>query len=174
MKHRIIILLLTLFTYSQASTGGYVGSSYRYGSNARQIALSNSILANYNRGYNALTNPALLGSIKEIEYGFSYFDMSLDRYIQTFSITIPAPPMASIGLSAYILGTDNIIGITDDLVSTGMYNAWEGYAMLSFGTNMGRFSPGINIKILQSKIATYSADGIGIDVGFLYKFSSNL
>ena len=174
MKHRIIILLLTLFTYSQASTGGYVGSSYRYGSNARQIALSNSILANYNRGYNALTNPALLGSIKEIEYGFSYFDMSLDRYIQTFSITIPAPPMASIGLSAYILGTDNIIGITDDLVSTGMYSAWEGYAMLSFGTNMGSFSPGVNIKILQSKIATYSADGIGIDVGFLYKFSSNL
>ena len=164
---------MIIFTCLQSSSGGYVGSSYRYGSNARQIALSNSVLANYNRGYNALTNPALLGSIKEIEYGFSYFDMSLDRYIQTFSMTIPAPPTASIGLSAYILGTDNIMGITDDLVSTGMYSAWEGYGMLSFGTSMGNFSPGVNIKILQSKIASYTADGIGVDIGFLYRFSSD-
>ena len=173
MKYKILILTLIIFTYLQASSGGYVGSSYRYGSNARQIALSNSILANYNRGYNALTNPALLGSIKEIEYGFSYFDMSLDRYIQTFSMTIPAPPTASIGLSVYILGTDNIVGITDDLVSTGMYSAWEGYGMLSFGTSIGNFSPGVNIKILQSKIASYTADGIGVDIGFLYRFSSD-
>ena len=174
MKSKIIILTLIIFTCLQSSSGGYVGSSYRYGSNARQIALSNSVLANYNKGYNALTNPALLGSIKKIEYGFSYFDMSLDRYIQTFSITIPAPPTASIGLSAYILGTDNIMGITDDLVSTGMYSAWEGYGMLSFGTSMGNFSPGVNIKILQSKIASYTADGIGVDIGFLYRFSSDI
>ena len=73
MKRGIIILSVIIFTCLEASSGGYVGSSYGYGSNARQIALSNSILANHNRGYNALTNPALLGSIKEIEYGFSYF-----------------------------------------------------------------------------------------------------
>ena len=174
MKYKILILTLIVFTCLQSSSGGYVGSSYRYGSNARQIALSNSVLANYNKGYNALTNPALLGYIKEIEYGFSYFDMSLDRYIQTFSITIPAPPMASIGLSAYILGTDNIAGFDAGGDVTGMYSAWEGYGMISFGTNMGNFSPGVNIKILQSKIASYTADGIGVDIGFLYRFSSDI
>ena len=29
------------------SVGGYTGSSYRYGSNARQIALSNSLISKY-------------------------------------------------------------------------------------------------------------------------------
>tara|TARA_Y100000996_G_scaffold316573_1_gene252773 strand:- start:1373 stop:2293 length:921 start_codon:yes stop_codon:yes gene_type:complete len=174
MINKFIILFILFFHFAYASSGGYVGSSYRYGSNARQIALSNSTLAFYNKGYNPLTNPALLGSIKEMEYGFSYFDMSLDRYIQTFSITIPAPPAASIGLSAYILGTDNIAGISSDNVSTGLYSAWEGYGMLSFGVDMGRFSPGVNIKLFQSKIASYTADGVGLDVAFLYKISSNI
>ena len=73
MKIKILILLLVVFTYSYGN-GGFVGSSYRYGSNARSIALSNSSLGNYNKSYNALTNPALLGDIREIEYGFSYFE----------------------------------------------------------------------------------------------------
>jgi len=82
--------------------------------------------------------------------------------------------MASIGLSAYILGTDNIAGFDAGGDVTGMYSAWEGYGMISFGTNMGNFSPGVNIKILQSKIASYTADGIGVDIGFLYRFSSDI
>ena len=170
MKNKILILLFTIFAHAYGE-GGFVGSSYRYGSNARSIALSNSTLANYNKSYNALTNPALLGDIKELEYGFSYFDMSLDRYIQTFSITIPAPPVASIALSTYILGTNNIPGASSGNVPTGSYSAWEGYGMLSFGTSMGNFSPGVNIKLFQNKIASYTADGVGLDIGFLYKLS---
>ena len=170
MKNKILILLF-IITHIYGN-GGFVGSSYSYGSNARSIALSNSTLANYNKSYNALTNPALLGDITEIEYGFSYFDMSLDRYIQTFSITIPAPPVASIAFSTYILGTNNISGASSGNVPTGPYSAWEGYGMLSFGTNMGNFSPGVNIKIFQNKIASYTADGVGLDIGFLYKLSS--
>ena len=170
MKNKILILLFTIFAHAYGE-GGFVGSSYRYGSNARSIALSNSTLANYNKSYNALTNPALLGDIKELEYGFSYFDMSLDRYIQTFSITIPAPPVASIALSTYVLGTNNIPGASSGNVPTGSYSAGEGYWMLSFGTSMGNFSPGINIKLFQNKIASYTADGVGLDIGFLYKLS---
>ena len=174
MKNKFIIILLVVCSYLQSSTGGYAGSSYKYGSNARQIALSNSLIASHNTGYNALTNPALLGSINKMEIGFSYFDMSLDRYIQTLSIVIPAPPIASIGLSTYILGTNDIPGTTSGNSPTGLYNAWEGYAMLSFGINFGNFSPGINFKALQNRIASYSADGVGLDLGLLYSISNNI
>ena len=174
MKNKFIILLFVICNCLQSSTGGFAGSSYKYGSNARQIALSNSLIANQNTGYSALTNPALLGSIDKLEFGFSYFDMSLDRYIQTLSITIPSPPIASIGLSTYILGTNDIPGVTSGNSPTGFYNAWEGYAMLSFGINFGNFSPGINFKILQNRMASYSADGVGLDLGFLYSISNNI
>ena len=174
MKNKFIIILLVVCSYLQSSAGGYAGSPYKYGSNARQIALSNSLIASQNAGYNALTNPALLGSVKKMEVGFSYFDMSLDRYIQTLSITIPSPPIASIGLSTYILGTSDIPGTTSGNVSTGSFSAWEGYAMLSFGVKFGNFSPGINFKVLQNRMASYSADGVGLDLGFLYKVSTKI
>ena len=83
-----------------------------------------------------MTNPALLGLVKKTEFGFSYFNLSLDRYIQSFSIVIPSPPIASIGISSHTLGTKNIPGMTSGNVSTGFYDAWEGYIMLSFGLNL--------------------------------------
>ena len=73
MSYKYFILTITLSALF-SSPGGYAGSSYQYGSNARGIALSKSLVSNYNKGYNPLTNPALLGrESAELEYGFSYF-----------------------------------------------------------------------------------------------------
>ena len=124
------------------SAGGYTGSSYRYGSNARQIALSNSLVSNYNKGYNPLTNPALLGreSLK-LEYGLSYFSMSLDRSIQTFSISIPAPPSASIGLSLVMTSVDDIQGTDENGDAIiGTYTTSTGkHEILMTGSIINRF-----------------------------------
>ena len=173
MKSKLIILLFLLSTVL-FSNGEYVGAgaSYKYGTNARQIALSNSLISTYNRGYNALTNPALLGSVYKMEYGLSYFAMSLDRYIQTFSVTVPVPPTASIGLSLFMSGTDDIQGTDYNGQYTDTYKSWEGYGMLSFGLEFTKLSAGINIKILKNEIESYSANGIGVDIGLLYKLSS--
>ena len=173
MKSKLIILFI-FFGLSYPSTGGITGSSYQYGTNARSISLSNALTANYNNGYNPLTNPALLGLVKKTEFGFSYFNLSLDRYIQSFSIVIPSPPIASIGISSHTLGTKNIPGMTSGNVSTGFYDAWEGYIMLSFGLNLGDFLSGINFKILKNQISSSSADGIGLDFGLLYSHLSNI
>ena len=71
MRYRYFILTITL-TFLFSNSGGYAGSIYQYGSNARAIALSNSLVSNYNKGYNPLTNPALLGrEAAKLEYGFS-------------------------------------------------------------------------------------------------------
>ena len=171
MKIKLIILSI-FFGLSYPSMGGITGSSYQYGTNARSISLSNALTANYNNGYNPLTNPALLGLVKKTEFGFSYFNLSLDRYIQSFSIVIPSPPIASIGISSHTLGTKNIPGMTSGNVSTGFYDAWEGYIMLSFGLNLGDFLSGINFKILKNQISSSSADGIFLDFGLLYSHLS--
>ncbi|MBI45694.1 MAG: hypothetical protein CMG66_05995 [Candidatus Marinimicrobia bacterium] len=172
MRFKYFILII-FSTYLFSDSGGYVGASYRYGSNARSIALSNSLVSSYNTGYNPLTNPALLGqSFSKTEYGFSYFPMSFDRSIKTLSATIPLPLSASIGFSLFTTSVDDIKGTNSSGGYTGLYNAWEGYGMLSFGLELSKLSAGINMKILKSEIDTYSSEnGIGIDVGFLYKLS---
>ena len=81
MSPKYFILLLVIGILFPSS-GGYAGSSYQYGSNARSIALSNSLISSYNKGYNPLTNPALLGrKSAELEYGFSYFDRNLVDFL---------------------------------------------------------------------------------------------
>ena len=85
-----------------------LGSSYRYGTNARGFSLGNSLVSSYNKGYNSFTNPSLLGLVKSNEYGFSSFPMSLDRSIQTFSISIPVPPLATVALSFFKSGVKDI------------------------------------------------------------------
>ena len=96
MIRRILILLVI---HSCIYTNGNPGASLQYGTNAREIALSNSLIANYNKGYNSFTNPALLGTLSKREYGFSYFSMSLDRSIQTLSVAFleDTPPAPSSG-----------------------------------------------------------------------------
>ena len=172
MRYRYFILTIAL-TFLFSNSGGYAGSIYQYGSNARAIALSNSLVSNYNKGYNPLTNPALLGrEAAKLEYGFSYFSMSLDRSIQTFSISIPVPPSASMGFSLFMTSVDDIQGADASGNYTNSYNAWDGFGMLSFGLDFSKLSAGLNIKILKSEIDVYGASGIGVDIGFLYRLSS--
>ena len=63
MYRVIIILTLWLSFVFSEMIGGYPGSGFKYGTNAREIALSGSMISNYNHGFNAFSNPALLSKI---------------------------------------------------------------------------------------------------------------
>ena len=67
---------------------------------------------------------------------------------------------------------DDIQGTNASGNYTNLYKAWEGFGMLSFGLELSKLSAGINVKVLKAEIDNYSADGVGVDIGFLYKISS--
>ena len=50
---KIIFTFLTLSILYSDYAGGYAGSSFRYGTNAREISLSSSLVSNNNIGFNA-------------------------------------------------------------------------------------------------------------------------
>ena len=56
--------------------GGYAGSSFRYGTNAREVSLSNSLVASNNSGFDGFINPAILGFSKGKHIGSSMFFLS--------------------------------------------------------------------------------------------------
>ena len=167
MKKTLIILCLLsycLCNYSEA------GSPFRMGSNAREIALSNSLVAHYNSGFNAFGNPALLNEIKNKEYGISMFNMSLDRSIQTFSFSMPLPPTATLGLSLFRSSTNDITGYDNLGNPTGVfYSTSESFVMASFAMKINKLSAGVNLKLYRSELADgVEADGIGFDVGVCF------
>ena len=167
MNKFIVLFIIHFFLFGSYS-GGYPGANFNYGSNAKDIALSRSTLSTYNKGFNAFINPALLPQIKNNEYGFSYFFMSLDRSVQTLSISRPLPPSAGVSLSIFSSGTKNILNTNSFGSSIGKLSHSEGYGMLSFGLNFGALSGGFNIKAYFNSLDKHSAKGIGFDVGFLY------
>ncbi|MDB3868774.1 hypothetical protein N9263_01775 [Candidatus Marinimicrobia bacterium] len=151
--------------------GGYAGSEYRYASNARDLALAGANICDGSDGYVQFSNPAQLPDLKGIDISSSFLSLSIDRSIQTLSITKSLPPSAGVGLSLYRSGTSNIQGrdlmnqFTKDLdVSNYM-------GVLSFGLAPSKkIALGLNLKTyLIQFVDDNSANGIGIDLGIRLK-----
>ena len=169
-----LFIILSSFIFSDY-LGGYSGSNFRYSTNARNMALGNSLISEYNQGFNSFSNPALLSQVKNLEAGMSYFPMSLDRYIQTLSISQSLSEKSGASISLFNSGVSNIQGRNSENESIGEFNSSEGYLMLSFGADVyNKFSFGLNLKAIFNNIDSYSATGIAGDLGFLYKLSDDL
>ncbi len=171
------LLLLMLWNLGLgAMGGGYAGAPFRYGSNAREIALSNALVADWNPGFRQLSNPAAVTTTPGFEVGTSLFSLSLDRSIQVISVAKPLPPKGAAALSYFRSGTGNITGRDQQGNITGTLQVQDGYGMLSFGLI---FNPalrvGLNLKALFNDIdGDLRGKGIALDFGFLYTPVSKL
>jgi len=172
----VTIILFFMFSYIFTETvGGYPGSSFKYGSNSREIAMSGAMLCSYNNGFNALGNPALLAKIKTNEYGFTYFPMSLGRNIQAISLSNVLPPLAGMSLSFLRTGTNKISLKDDDNNLIENVDHSEVFGLMSFGTSIEDLSFGISIKAIFNNLTSdFSGKGVGFDLGFLYDFNDKL
>ena len=156
--------------------GGYAGSGFRYGSNAREFSLAGALIADKTPGFYAFSNPALLRFSRYNHIGISFQTMSLDRSIQSFSYARRLPPNAGVGLAILRSGTDNIMGRDGMNNETESFSSSEIEGNISFGVGFGsKFALGINIKALFTSIyEDYKGNGISCDIGFIYKFNRRL
>ena len=104
-----LILLVTSLVFSDY-LGGYSGSGFRYSANARDMSLGGSLMSEYNQGFNSFSNPALLSKVRNLEVGMSYFPMSLDRFVQTFSVSRSLSSLGGASLSVFNSGVSSIQG----------------------------------------------------------------
>ena len=175
-----LILFFNLISFALSDYGGgYAGSGFRFGNNAREISLGGSLASEYNSGFNAFSNPAFLYKVNEVEFGSSMFAMSLDRSIQVISVSRALSRRAGTSLSFFKSGTKRIseISYNKDLLNSDLSFS-DSYFMLSFGAGKKNFSIGFNLKAyLQSAdlgTGNYDANGIGIDIGLYYKINRRL
>ncbi len=156
--------------------GGYAGSGFRYGSNAREFSLAGALIADKTPGFYAFSNPALLQFTRSNQVGVSFQNMSLDRSIKSFSFAKRLPPNAGVGLALLQSGTDNIQGKNSMNQDTELFSSSEIEGIISFGVGLSsKFALGINIKALFTTIyEDYKGNGISGDIGFIYKFNRHL
>ena len=156
--------------------GGYAGSGFRYGSNAREFSLAGALIADKTSVFYAFSNPALLQFTRSNQVGVSFQNMSLDRSIKSFSFAKRLPPNAGVGLALLQSGTDNIQGKNSMNQDTELFSSSEIEGIISFGVGLGsKFALGINIKAFFTTIyEDYKGNGISGDIGFIYKFNRHL
>ena len=156
--------------------GGYAGSGFQYGSNAREFSLAGALVADKTPGFYAFSNPALLQFARNNHIGISFQRMSLDRSIQSFSYVKRLPPNAGVGLAILRAGTEDIMGRDGMNNETESFSSSEIEGIISFGVGFGsKFALGINIKALFTSLyEDYKGNGISGDIGLLYKFNRRL
>ena len=173
---RLLLILLFMNIVFADYGGGYAGSGFRYGSNAREFSLAGALIADKTPGFYAFSNPALLQFTRSNQVGVSFQNMSLDRSIKSFSFAKRLPPNAGVGLALLQSGTDNIQGKNSMNQDTELFSSSEIEGIISFGVGLGsKFALGINIKAFFTTIyEDYKGNGISGDIGFIYKFNRRL
>ena len=172
-----IIFILTIGILSADYGGGYAGSGYRYGSNAREFSLAGALVADKSAVFFVSSNPSLLRYARLDQIGLSYQAMSLDRSIQNISFIKKLPPTAGMGFALLRAATTNIEGKNEMNEYTETFSSQEIQAILSFGLALSnQLALGINIKMFYQNISSEfeSANNIGLDFGFLYKINRSL
>ena len=170
---RLLCILCMLSIVFADYGGGYAGSGYRYGSNAREFSLGGALVADSTPGFYAFSNPALLHLSRNNHLGISFQNMSLDRYIESYSFARRLPPNAGLGIAILQAGTNNILGKDNQNKETEYFSTQEKEFIISFGVAIGsKLALGINIKALFTTIYKDSkGNGISGDIGFIYKYN---
>ena len=173
---RFLVILIFVNIVITDYGGGYAGSGFRYGSNAREFSLAGALVADKTPGFYAFSNPALLQFARHNQIGVSFQKMSLDRSIQSFNYAKRLPPNAGVGLAILQSGTDNIQGRNLINQETESFSAKEIEGIMSFGVAFGsKLALGINIKAVFAAIdKDYKGNGISGDIGFIYKLNRRL
>jgi len=174
MRFLVILIFVTIVIADYG--GGYAGSGFRYGSNAREFSLAGALVADKTPGFCVFSNPALLQFTRSNQVGVSFQNMSLDRSIQSFNYAKRLPPNAGVGLAILQSGTDNIQGRNLMNQETESFSAKEIEGIMSFGVAFGsKLALGINIKAVFAAIdKDYKGNGISGDIGFIYKLNRRL
>jgi hypothetical protein len=183
LKKSIVFLIVMLF-YSQlpaSNNGGYGGPFLRMGLGARSIALGKAGVAGPLDAYSAFNNPALLGSMEGKMVGISYSFLALDRHYSYLSFSMKVPPEGGVSLGWIECGDDNLKSTNSIGEITGDINNSMNAFYFAFARQFSpRLAIGLAFKVVLMYINDgteefdYSAKGVGIDLGILYKICNNI
>ncbi len=194
---QILIFVITSLVYSsafgQGSGNKYAGEFLAIGVGGRPLGMGGAFVALANDVTAGYWNPALLSKINYPQFSLMH-DARFGNLINYNygSVGIPFGKNASLGISAIIMGVDDISDTRNaliDLNGNGILDPGERLdpdKITKFNTSdyafyltyskrhSDNFSYGANLKIIRRNIAEESAWGLGFDVGASYTLMNKI
>lgn len=194
---RILIVVTFVLLYSsvfgQGSGNKYAGEFLAIGVGGRPLGMGGAFVSLANDVTAGYWNPALLSKINYPQFSLMH-DARFGNLINYNygAIGIPFGKNASLGISAIILGVDDIDDTRNaliDLNGNGILDPGERLdpdRITKFNTSdyafyltyakrhSDNFSYGANLKVIRRNIAEESAWGLGFDVGLSYVLNNKI
>ena len=146
----------------------------RYGVGAHAQSMGNAYLAQVHDASAVYWNPSALSSLESKEAFFYHSRSFADYNFNFFSYGQPlAGRRSAFGAAVTYFSKGTYDGRDEFGSRTGDFTASDSMAALAYSSKLGdKASAGASVKLIQSKIQSFSSTGFALDVSGSYRSSS--
>jgi hypothetical protein len=173
----LLFVLLTIFTARGFAQAGGAAAYLKMGLGAKAIGMGEAYAGVAEDSITAHWNPAGLVNLKRPEASAMHADLNLDRKYEFLNYAAPANEKLTWAVSwihSSIEGIERRAGNADVGYLPGQLMGYFDDKENAFSASMSwksteKFSVGASLKYLMHDLYQNSADGMGLDLGFLFK-----
>jgi hypothetical protein len=175
MAAALLIAFPRLAQAQGEATGGSSGEWLSSYVGARTLGLGGAYVGEASDVSGVLWNPAGLSMLVPNEIHFETAQLFEDTAVHSFGFAVPGNRLPSFAISAVALrssGFERTNELNDPL---GSYNEGETAFLFTMSRSLTpRFALGMNAKLVQQSVESFSANGFGFDLGGLYDVTPTL
>ncbi len=171
-----IIMLAGCLMLSASAMAGDAGreSPFTAGAGARALGMGGGFTSIGDDASTVFYNPAGLSNLDFSELSLMHMTLFEGIRYNYAAFVYPTHKLGGFGVALMRVGTDDIPRRID-FVETGTFDYSDFQMLLAYGQRVHhRIAFGLNMKIVNQSIDTYSDYGIGLDFSMLADFSSHV
>jgi hypothetical protein len=160
---------------AQTADGGAPGEWLRSYVGARTLGLGGAFVGEASDVSTVLWNPAGLSTLVPNEVRFETARLFEDTQVYEAGFAVPGNRLPSFGISVVSLRSGNFQRTNELNDPLGTFSEGETAYLFTMSRALTpRFSLGMNAKLVQQTVESFSANGFGFDVGGLYDVTPTL
>jgi hypothetical protein len=160
---------------SQAETGGMPGEWLARYSNARSLGFGSANVAIADDPLGVMWNPAGLSFMNQNEVRFENARLFGETSLNSVGFAVPGSRWPSFGVAMVSLSSGDFERTNDVNDPLGSFKEGETAWLLSASKALSpKLALGVNVKVIQQTVESFSAGGTGFDMGALYQVTPGL
>lgn len=171
----LLLALPGLAPAQEAANGGAPGEWLRSYVGARTLGLGGAFVGEASDVSAVLWNPAGLSTLVPNEVHFETARLFEDTAIHSFGFAVPGNRLPSFALSVVALRSGNFDRTNELNDPLGTFSEGETAYLFTMSRSITpRFALGLNAKLVQQSVESFSGNGFGFDLGGLYDVTPTL
>jgi len=160
---------------SQAQTSGLPGEWLERYSNARSLGFGSANVAIADDPLGVMWNPAGLSFMNQNEVRFENARLFGETSLNSLGFAVPGSRWPSFGVSMVSLSSGDFERTNDVNDALGTFKEGETAWLLSASKAFSpRLAVGLNVKLVQQTVESFTANGSGVDLGALFQVTPGL